>query len=69
MIEVDKEEQLARESVIRGIDRSIEDLQDLRIKVEKCKNLYEIYFPIRIQELAIEYGKLVLLSMGYRFKK
>lgn len=62
---ISKEEQLARESIIRGIDRTIEDLYELRGKVEKFDSLYESYFPINMQNLAIEYGKLVLLSMGY----
>lgn len=65
MIECSNEERLARESVIRKIGRLIEDLNDLQVKIEMCDNLFETYFPIGMNSLAIEYGKLVLLSMGY----
>jgi outer membrane protein assembly factor BamD (BamD/ComL family) len=65
MIECSKEEQLARESVIRKVDGLIWDLEQFKSKVETHKNLYESYFTIGMQDLAIEYGKLILLSMGY----
>jgi outer membrane protein assembly factor BamD (BamD/ComL family) len=65
MIECSKEEQLARESVIRKVDGLVWDLEQFKSKIETHKNLYESYFAIGIQELAIEYGKLILLSMEY----
>jgi hypothetical protein len=66
MIEVDKEEQLARESIIRKIDRLIEDLVLFKEKIEKLDSLYEVYCPCGMRDIMIEYGKLILLSIGYR---
>jgi hypothetical protein len=68
MIKCNIEEQLARESIVRKVDNLIWDLTQFKSKIETCENLYESYFAIGMQELAIEYGKLVLLSMGYSHK-